>query len=40
VADEPGDDNREQEGGIGPENEDGSTAESAHANRLIGRGRF
>lgn len=31
LADEPCDDNREQEGGVGPEYEDGSTAESAHA---------
>jgi hypothetical protein len=31
LANEPCDDNREQEGGIGPKYEDGSTAESAHA---------
>src|SRR3954453_20913264 len=36
MADEPCDDNRNQEGGIAPENEHGFTAESAHASRSIG----
>jgi hypothetical protein len=31
LAEEPCDDNREQDGGIAPEYEDGSADESAHA---------
>jgi hypothetical protein len=35
LADKPGDYRREQDGEIDPEDEDGSTAQSAHAEKAI-----